>query len=83
MHATTVKDPTTVVGALWRHMKRRAGHFFGGWELARVVNTTCLSTHIAAMRQQVPDGWEVPPAKRDGANYYYTVRRVKKQRNGK
>lgn len=83
MHAGKVDNPNTVLGSLWRIMKKRPGYLWDAYYLAKSIYTTCLSTHIAALRQAVPDGWEVPPVVRKNGGHYYTIRRVKKQKRAR
>lgn len=78
MHAATLNQ-TTIPGVLFRIMKKRPGHLWGAWELAQVASTTCLSTHISALRFRArAEGWEVPDAIQKGRRYYYMIRRVKR-----
>jgi hypothetical protein len=77
MHAARI-DSDSKPGILFRAMKCRPCHLWSAWELAALIETTCLSTHISALRLRAPAlGWKVPEATQKGKHFYYQIRRVK------
>lgn len=80
MHAARI-DTDSKPGILFAAMKKRPGHLWSAFQLMMIANTTCISTHISALRLRAPaEGWEVPEATQKGKHFFYTIRRAKKSK---
>jgi len=85
MHTARALTTNTKAGRLFWHMHERQGRWMGGWDLASYLRTTCLSTHIAEIRQLLredphlfgPDSmFHVEHEQRGRDHFYRVVRRV-------
>ncbi len=58
---------------VYRILRSRCGHWFGGWELTLAAQTSAISTRIAEIREQVPERGERIERTQAGRRFYYRL----------
>ena len=77
MNYGSIYKKNTAAGRLYRLWKRRPGVLFSAKELARRVDTTCVSTRVSEVRKQAPEGESVIKQRRvinGKARYFYGLK---------
>lgn len=74
MHAGSIYKSTTKPGRLFAFLSSREGQWVDAWRLGEVIKSTCLSTHISGVRNQLPAGDRIDHQQAGELHYYRYVR---------
>ena len=85
MHTAKALTSNTKAGQLFWYMREYLGQWMSGWRLSQELHTTCLSTHIAEIRQMLANNptflladnptFHVEHKQRGHEHFYRVVRR--------